>query len=33
MGRKKLVVVVTVAATLATFYKRKSGATASESPD
>jgi len=32
MGRK-LVVVVTVAAILATLYRRKSGATASESLD
>jgi len=33
MERKKLLVVVTVAAILATFYKRKSGATETESPN
>jgi|AntDeeMinimDraft_4_1070355.scaffolds.fasta_scaffold02540_4 hypothetical protein len=33
MGRMKFFVVVTVAAILATLYRRKSGATESESPD
>jgi hypothetical protein len=33
MGRKKLLVVVTVAAIMATLYRRKSGTTETESSD